>query len=285
MKAISIAVALTILQGCSGAGAASDRKGGGGASARDAATAGSGGTSAGGSGTAAKDASIPPGHDASTSADSGASAVIDLSGTWISDVTAEATESGPIIGATDANLELVFRLVYKKSGDTLNGTYEICKLTSVTTPNPKTLVVTFPPAVIATLKTETSQPDPLVVVGDAVPIPDITLLSGIDASGKPVDADMDSHPGVTLPTSLGGTLSLNGYIGVTVKAKFVSTLTDVDTLEGTGTVSADGLIFGSDNPLLNSGTISIVPKSDHIPFTAMRLAGDVPCSEVLTHFP
>lgn len=289
MKAISITIALTMLQACSNTPAPpSDREGNSSGAQPSAAPPGTVQPGTTQPDSARPDAAMAPqsGLDASVvNTPTPGAAVIDLSGTWISDVKAASTETGPIVGDVDADLELVFRLVYKTSGSTLVGTYEICKLTSVTTPDPKTLIVTFPPAVIATLKTDATQSDPKAVVGGSVPIPSITLLGGIDASGKSVDADSDSHPGLTIPTSLGGILSLNGYIGVTVKASFTLTLKDADTLEGTGTVSADGLIFGSDNPLLNSGMISIVPKSEQIPFTAKRLAGDVPCSEVLTHFP
>jgi hypothetical protein len=288
---LSIALALT-LQACAGGDAISGPHGGAGDSGSPAKTdvAGTGaGAGMGGSGTSAgstHDAAIAD-DDAGTAPPTpfDAAAAIDLSGTWISQVETPATESGPIVGDTDANLRMVFRLLFRNVGDTLEGTYEICDLTSVTTPDPKTLVVTFTPAVIATLKTVISQAAASVKVGDAAPIPKITLLSGIDTSGKSVDADADSHPGVTLPTSVGGTLSVNGYAGVTVNASFTSTLTGPDTLEGNGAVSATGIIFGSSSALITSGMIKIIPKADRIPFTATRLPGDVPCAEVLTKFP
>jgi hypothetical protein len=44
-------------------------------------------------------------------------------------------------------------------------------------------------------------------------------------------------------------------------------------------------VFGSDNPLLTSGSINVTPSSTAIPFTAKKLAGDVACTDVLKNFP
>ncbi|HEX7477421.1 MAG TPA: hypothetical protein VF331_06420 [Polyangiales bacterium] len=167
----------------------------------------------------------------------------------------------------------------------LHATYAICDLTSVTTPDPAKLIVTFTPAVIATLTTKFTESVGALHAGDSVPFPKLTILSGVDAAGKTVDSDSDSHPGVTIPASIGGQLSMKGYVGLTVEASLTSKLTGPDTLDGTVSVTANGMIVGSDNPLLTSGTISVVPKTSEIPFSAARLAGDVPCSEVLKHFP
>jgi hypothetical protein len=64
----------------------------------------------------------------------------------------------------------------------------------------------------------------------------------------------------------------------------MSTLTDATTITGTAQFSSTGMVFGSNNPILTSGNINVTPSSNAIPFTATKLAGNVPCSEVLTHF-
>ena len=227
------------------------------------------------------DASVDAGSDAAVAA----AAAVDLSGTWISQVKALATESGPIVGDVEANLQLVFRILFSSAGGMLNANYQICDLSSVTTPDPATLVVTFTPEVVATLTSQITESVGPLHVGDSVPFPTLAILSGVDEAGMTVDSDLDSHPGVTVPASLGGLFSVHGYVALTISASLTSKLTDADTLDGTIAVSANGVIVGSDNPLLASGTISVVPKTSEIPFTAKRLAGDVPCSEVLTHFP
>jgi len=63
-----------------------------------------------------------------------------------------------------------------------------------------------------------------------------------------------------------------------------ATLTDASTITGTAAFSSTGMVFGSDNPVLTSGNIDVTPSSTAIPFTATKLAGDVPCSTVLKSF-
>jgi len=241
------------------------------ASSRPPAASGDAGTS-GAAGTAAP----PPSH---------AAMPIDLTGTWISEVKALATETVPLIGQPDANLRLVFRMVMAKSGDRLDSKVEICALSAITTPDPQTLTVYLSDAAIATLTTSVSESAPSVGVGDVVPLPALNVLTGIDASGQPVDSDGDMHPGVTIGANVGILGSLLGYAGMTVKASFHLSMKDENTLAGTGQISSTGVIFGSNNPLLPSATISVTPKMPDVPLTLARIAKDMPCSEVLKQFP
>jgi hypothetical protein len=210
---------------------------------------------------------------------------VDLSGTWITEVKTLATETVPLIGQPDANLRLVARVVMAKRGDQLESKFEMCAFSAITTPDPQTLTVQLSDAAIATLTTSASESAPSAGVGDAVPLPALTIRTGIDASGQPVDSDNDMQPGVTVAASVGILGSVLGYAGVTVKAAFDVKLADENTLAGTGQVSSNGVIFGSSNPLLPSATIAVNPKMPDIPLTLTRVPKDMPCSDVLQQFP
>lgn len=210
----------------------------------------------------------------------------DLSGTWASEVKTIGVETIPLVGPQSVNIDLVFRLATTVTGGKLMATFDVCRLDSVTFPDPKALVFTFTPAVLSTLTTTTSEDAPAVAVGAAVPLPPLTILSGLAPGGSPVDADQDGHDGVTVPADVGsGWLKADGYIGFTVKAVLTMALTNASTLTGTADFSANGKIFGSTSPLLTSGTITVIPASTATPFSAKRLPGNVPCSEILQQFP
>jgi len=247
-----------------------------------------GSVGAGGSTAPAKGGTAgTPGAGGSVQGGSGGSGPtgVDLSGTWISDVKTTGTESLPFITTVSANIEFVFRLVLTSAGDTLNVRLDICRLTAVSTPDPTALGVTFTPAVIATMTTTGSEGTPVVNVGDPIPLPAFTMLSGITGSGTAVDADSDSHPGVTVPGTTWNNTSVNAYVGLTIQTSLSPTLSAQDSMSGTASFDCAGKIFGSDNALLTSGDISVAPDSKTIPFTAKRLAGDVPCSDVLKALP
>lgn len=283
---------------CTGGGDA----GSGGAGGATGGTTGSGGASSGGTtstggmtasgGASTGGTTSTGGATASGGANTGGAATggtdagtgVNIAGTWISEIKTAGNEMVPIVGSTAANIDLVIRLAVTESAGTLDGQLDICRLNATTTPNASSLVVTFTPAVLATLMGTGTEPAFTAKVGEAVPFPSITILSGVNASGTSVDADSDGHPGVTIPSDIGGLISLDAYVGLTIKTTLTSTLTDADTITGTTNFSTNGTVFGSNNTLLTSGTISVTPSSTAVPFTATRLDGDVPCSQVLTHF-
>jgi hypothetical protein len=210
---------------------------------------------------------------------------VDLVGTWIADVKGPGVETVPTVGTIFADLRVVVRFVITEASGTLSTKFDICKLNAVTTPDPKALTVTFTPAVLATLNTTVSESTPTVHVGDAVPMPAFTVLSGIDAAGTSIDADSDSHPGVTIPGVVAGTWPASVYAGLTIPVTLSATLSAPDALSGTLTFSANGKIFATDTPWLTSGNMSVSPQPADVPFTAKLLPGDVPCTDVLNAFP
>jgi hypothetical protein len=215
-------------------------------------------------------------------ADVGTDASADLSGTWIARVETLATESLPLAGEFDVQLEFALRLHIVQSAGTLNATFEICQLSTQTLPEAEALRVSFPPALIATLRGKTTSSVSEIRAGDALPVLELTIRSGIDAGEKPLDSDADSHPGVTVPANVGGSLMISVYAGLTLEASIASRLSADGKLTGTADFSVNGNVFGSDNASLTEGMLSVAPKSDAVSLSATRLAGDVPCSEVLS---
>jgi len=189
------------------------------------------------------------------------------------------------VGTTNANIDIVLRLAVTQSAGALNGTLQICRLNPVTTPNASALVVTFSPAVLATLQTSVSVPSFTATIGGAVPLPPVTILTGQNSSGTSVDSDMDGNPGVTVPSNIGGLIMIDAYTGLSINTSLTSTLTNATTITGTASFTSTGTVFGSSNTaLLSSGNINVTPSSTAIPFTATKLAGNVPCSTVVSMF-
>src|SRR5262249_45018788 len=172
-----------------------------------------------------------------------------------------------------------------QTASTLDGMLQICRLNPVTTPNASSLVVTFTPAVLATLQATVSEPIFTAMIGQPVPLPAVTILTGINAAGMSADSDMDGNHGVAIPSNVGGILAINAFTGLTINTSLTSTLTDAMTITGTAQFSSTGVVFGSDNPILMSGNINVTPSSNAIPFTATKLSGNVSCTDVLTRFP
>lgn len=211
---------------------------------------------------------------------------VDPSGTWISEMQTTGTETVPTLGSPAVNLDLVFRLFVTESGGKLTTTFDVCRIHAVTFPDPSTIRVTFTPTVVATLTTTSSESAPALAAGGPFPFPPLTIRSGIDVPGAPVDADGDGHPALTIPADIGnGWLNVDGYVGFTMNATLTATLADPNTMSGTMDFSAIGTVFGSTSPLLTSGTITVKPDSPQTPFTARRLPGNVACQDVLLQFP
>jgi hypothetical protein len=160
---------------------------------------------------------------------------------------------------------------------------QICRLNPVTTPA-TALVVTFSPAVISTLQTGITIPSFTPAIGAAVPVPPTTIRTGENGAGMSVDSDSDGNPGVTIPANVGGLIMLNAYAGLTINTTLNGTLTNATTITGTASFTSTGTVFGSDNPLLTMGSINVTPSSSAIPFSATRLAGNVPCTTVASMF-
>ncbi len=197
-------------------------------------------------------------------------------------MTTTATLTVPLIGNQPATIDLVLRILLAQDATNLSSHVEICRLNTAT--NGNSLLVNFPATVLALLTDDQTIPAPVVNVGDPVPVPAFSIVVGQDAAGNPVDDDADGNDGVTISTVLAGT-NIMAFAGFDIELSFPSaTLTDASTLTGDAAFTTSGTVFDT-VPLGLSGPISVTPTSPTTAFTSTKLAGDVPCSDVLALFP
>jgi hypothetical protein len=227
---------------------------------------------------------------------------VDMTGTWIARVTTPGTIDAPdLTGAlTDGTIDFVLRMVVTKSGSTLNTQFDIC---SLSTNSASSLTVTYPSAVLKTLTTKGSTTTNVCpTVSGPVTFPTFSIISGwggivptTDTCPSPaggttscsgaIDSEGDGAYGLTLATILSG-LNINIYVGLTLTAALNGmTLTNASTLAGTLDFTDTGYIFGNSLYQLEppGSTLNITPSVNPISMSAIKLAGDVPCSTVLTH--
>jgi hypothetical protein len=209
---------------------------------------------------------------------------VDLTGTWVAQIQTLGTLEVPVVGVADANLTLVLRVLITRSGSDLVEQFEICSMDAVTTPNPNDLVLTFTPEAIATMTATATIPEPVVMVGDPVPMPQFVALTGIDAADNPVDSDGDGFDGITIPTVIGGFIVTDAYSGMAITTDMNASLDTEDVITGGADFSAVGQVFSFSTAGLPGGPINVLPATTPVPITATRLEGDVPCSEVVLLF-
>ena len=239
---------------------------------------------------------------------------VDQTGTWISRVTTAGTITAPApIGTlTRATIDVVQRIVTTKSGNDLNFHFQICSL-STTNSVGIPFSTDYSPAVLATFNATASQSDQCVQAGGAFTVPSFTINSGWGGPPPPtnntcpappnafthpypyspgtlptscsgaVDSDGDGVYGITLHTHLfGGALNIWAFAGLTMNISLNNmVMTDANTITGNSSFPTTGYIFGSDSGA--TGILNVVPNSNAVPVTAIKLAGDVPCATVLTH--
>jgi len=159
---------------------------------------------------------------------------------------------------------------------------EFCRLNTATTSG--SLIVNIPTNVTALLVDDKNSAVQTLTVGGPVSLPTFHVTVGQDASGNSIDADLDGNPGVSIPTLLQGsneTMFSSLVIGLGFSN---ATLTDPDTISGQLTVTPTGKVFGG-SPLNLTGNLSIATSPPTVAFTSTRLAGNVPCSQVVPMFP
>ncbi len=239
---------------------------------------------------------------------------VDQTGTWISRVTTGGTITAPApIGTlTKATIDVVQRILTTTSGPNLNFQFQICSLSTTNTAGIP-FSTDYSPAVLATFSAIASQSDQCVQAGGAFTLPSFTINSGWGGPPPPtnntcpappsalidpypyspgtlptscsgaVDSDGDGVYGVTLHTHLfGGALNIWAFAGLTMNISLINmVMTDANTITGTSSFPTTGYIFGSDSGA--TGNLNVVPSSNAVPVTAIKLAGDVPCATVLTH--
>jgi hypothetical protein len=203
----------------------------------------------------------------------------DITGTWASELKTTGTLTVPAIGSQRADIDVVLRLYLTRSAGMVSTELDVCRLNAVV---PNQLTVDFPASVLALTSAMATEPDFTATIGGPVPIPDFTILLGEDASGASVDQDHDGNPGVTVAATLLGS-QLSTYVGLTIHATLSATLQNATTLGGMTSFTSSGQVFGA-TPIQLTGPIAVSPSSPTSPLTATRIAGNVPCSQVVAQF-
>lgn len=218
---------------------------------------------------------------------------VDITGTWATKLVTSGQMTIPAIGSTAANVEAVIRLNISESGGNFVHKLEICKLATPTTPDPNALVVSYSPAMLATMVATASVPVYTPTVGGPVTVPQFVIQTGSNkvCSGSCVasdfvDSDGDGQPGVTLPAVLGGLITVDAYGALTTTINLSSaTLQDAETIAGDAAFSTHGQVLRTNNPIVPGGPIQVQPSTPTTAISAKRLAGDVPCSTIVGMFP
>jgi hypothetical protein len=217
----------------------------------------------------------------------------DITGTWAAKLVTSGKIEIPALPAVDANVEAVIRLNISVSGGNYVHKLEICKLSTPTTPNPNTLVVTYGPAMLATMVATASIPTYTAAVGGPVTIPQLVIQTGSSkvcngscVAADFVDSDKDNQPGVTLPANLLGLGNVDAYGALTTTINLSSaTLVDANTITGNAAFATDGQVLRTNPPLVPGGSIKVTPATPSTAITAQRLAANATCSDVLALFP
>lgn len=218
---------------------------------------------------------------------------VDITGTWVSKLVTSGQMTIPSIGSTTADVQTVLRLNISVSGGNYVHKLELCSLATPTTPDPNTLVVTYKPAMLATMVATASIPVYEATVGGPITVPQLVIQTGSNkvcngscVASDFVDSDGDGQPGVTLPAVLGGAIALDAYGALTTTVNLSSAiLQDATTIVGNAAFSTDGQVLKTSNPLILGGQIKVTPSTPSTAISAKHLAGDVPCSTVLGMFP
>jgi hypothetical protein len=232
------------------------------------------------------DGCCPNGCDSNS--DNDCSALIDPVGTWTMRIQTKAEMNTPKIFGTfyNANVDIIQRMVMSKStdGSQLNFMLEICSL-NTWEDKPIDLSIGYTPILNYLNQTKSILAQPLYV-NSPMPLPTFSLYCGIDQNGNSVDTDNDKNPGISLPVSTQG-LSPVAYLGFDMTETFATTLVvDKDTFTGTINALINGRMFGIEGQATTGPSpIVVTPYPAYSQFTAKRLTGDVPCSEVLKNFP
>jgi hypothetical protein len=215
-----------------------------------------------------------------------------LAGTWYGTVSADGAGYFPNFSplGLKVGISTTFRWVVTESSGNLVEQLELCNLSLRSTTDPNALVTTFNTAALATMVGTASIPTFTPTVGGPVTIPPITIQTGsnIPCNGSCVaadfiDSDHDSNPGTSISANIGGSLSLVAYSSLTIPTTMTdAVLTDANTIDGWWGFSAKGQILKTTFALYPGGPISVTPYDAASPFTAKKLAGNVPCSTVLT---
>jgi hypothetical protein len=249
----------------------------------------------------------PPGQDCNDTCQY--TGCVDQTGTWITHIVTTGTITAPVpVGKQPAStIDVVQRMYISRDNDNYVVRFDICSLRTVA-PTVK-FFVDYRKTVLATMNGTESIPYACYHLGDEVALPNFTINTGWGGARTPadcncpdpqqipypppedpyglpccgaVDTDNDNVFGITLPTHAYGLPAFMAYAGLTLNVTLYNMkLTDLTTTSGTVSFPTTGYVFGSEAGA--SGNLSVATDTDTVPVTAIKLPGDVPCSEVIAH--
>lgn len=201
---------------------------------------------------------------------------IDLTGTWGSRVRTNAKITAPVIGASDAPVDLAIKLLVKRTGGQISADVQICSLVS----DSPSLKIDYS-KMLPFMKQTVSAPDFEATAGSKVPLPPLVFRVGLSEGGGAVDVDGDTRPGGLLPIVALGLIPIQTYAGISLSISMDATVRSIDLIDGTAKFAGTGKIFGSNSPLLTGGELAVEQTLNPTPFAAKHFAGDVSCAELL----
>jgi hypothetical protein len=226
-----------------------------------------------------RDAAIPdddaavPGQPAR---DAGAAERVDITGTWFLRVNSQADVTAPVVGTLPSPIVLAMRIYVKRQGGNLLGEVEVCELET----DSQSVTIDFS-GLQMYIKQTVSMADVTPVRGEQLPLPDIELQVGQDASGNAVDVDGDGNPGGTVTVTALGLTTFDAWVRMGLKVSISAALEDTETMRGSVRYRASGRVIGTTSPLVTGGLIAV--KQTQIPtaFYGQRQRGNVPCTVLL----
>jgi hypothetical protein len=230
---------------------------------------------------------------------------VTLTGTWYTQIKGEGNMNLPGVSTT-VDLEHIIRIDVTNDASNYTFTAQLCKASTILTPDPNALVLFYPPAVMALLKSSSTRPFEDYAVGDTLALPDVTLragstkfctgglvpeLGGLDCDEEDViDADNDGKLGITLPETLSAgnpdEVRLAMYASLTMSFSVANaTLVDANTIASDASFTTYGEAIRLNVTPIPGGPISILPNQPTVPITLKREAGVTTCEQINAKFP
>lgn len=234
--------------------------------------------------------SAAPGPGTVLPPDDGTPAVgIDLTGTWALEEHTTQNVMAPLVGMQVSESTTLAVIEIQHNGTTVRSAQTICDMTFSAVAGTTTV---WPAAAIAALPVATSE----TTIADAAigspymqstvgvlgwetmnPASDALPMNAMDA--RIMDADSDSHPGVTL--HLEGFIAGDVYVVARTATDLTGMLVSADRIEGSQVTRSEQKVVGASNPLLMSDVPSMAdPDPAKNAFTMVRLPAPAGCDTV-----
>jgi len=237
-----------------------------------------------------------PGADAGSQPDAAAAAGLDLTGVWAARVVNSQCFNGGLAGRDTVQITTLFRVELAQNGLVVSTMTTPCSVDLTPFGGNQT---TYPAAAITAIMTpgQTSHLSEARIGATYTPDERVSLLGWRAAQGQDpktamvpedendarlVDADNDTHPGVTLTVS--GRLSGDIYIANRNIVNITGTVISADRIQGRSNTVQIQHIVASSNRLLGLSSIDATPNPDPASssYDLIRIpAGPDTCAQII----